>query len=86
MLFAYFVGSDLKGTDVMYLCKMFLYFFILGTSCRHRCHGAEVVYIYFYFFVYLSSVIEYRTLSQICGRLYLPIFLFRVGLFTHIYI
>ena len=25
---------------------------------------------------------EYRTLSQICGRLYFLIFLFRVGLFT----
>ena len=28
---------------------------------------------------------EYRTLSQICGRLYLPMFLFMVGLFTLTY-
>ena len=28
---------------------------------------------------------ENRTLSQICGRLYFPIFLFRVGLSTLIY-
>ena len=29
-----------------------------------------------------SSGMEYRTLSLICGRLYFPMFLFRVGLFT----
>ena len=32
-----------------------------------------------------SSGMEYRTLSQICGRLYFPMFLFRVGLFTLTY-
>ena len=47
---------------------------------RHRCYGAEVIY-----FVY-SSEIENRTLSQMCGRLYLPIFLVRVRLLTLIYI
>ena len=42
-------------------------------------------FIYFCLFI-LSSGMEYGTLSQICGRLYLPILLFRVGLLTLIYI
>ena len=47
---------------------------------RHRCCGAEVIYFVF------SSEMENRTLSQMCGRLYLAIFLFRVGLLILIYI
>ena len=47
---------------------------------KHRCYGAEVIY-----FV-SSSEMENRTLSQMCGRLYLPIFLLRVGLVTLMYI
>ena len=38
------------------------------------------------FILFLVSEMEKRTLSQICGRLYLPTFLFRVGLLTLIYI
>ena len=46
---------------------------------KHRCCSAEVIYFVF------SSEMETRTLSQMCGILYLPIFLFRVGLLTNIY-
>ena len=34
----------------------------------------------------LSSGVEYRDVYKMCGRLYLPIFLFGVGLLTVIYI
>ena len=34
----------------------------------------------------LSFGMEYRILSKICGRLYLPIFLIKVGLFILIFI
>ena len=47
----------------------------------HRCYSAEVV---IYLFI-SSSRMECKTLSQRCGRLYFPIFLFRVGLFTLMY-
>ena len=36
---------------------------------------------YFFF----NSGMEYRILCQMCGRLYFPIFLFRIGLFTLMY-
>ena len=38
------------------------------------------------FIFFLSSEMENRTLFQMCGRLDLPAFLFRVGLLTLIYI
>ena len=47
---------------------------------RHKCYGADVFYFVF------SSEMENRTLSQMCGRLYLPIFLLRVRLSTLMYI
>ena len=59
------------GADVNYL---------LGNLMKHRCCGAEVIYFVF------SSEMENRTLSQMCGRFYLQIFLFRVGLLTLIFI
>ena len=37
-------------------------------------------------FIFFSSEMENRSLPQMCGRLYLPIFLLRVGLLTLIYI
>ena len=63
---------NLKGTDVIYLCRMlilllFIFYFILGMLCRHRFYGAEVIY-------HLSSWMEFRTLSQMCGRLYVLFF------------
>ena len=80
---------NLKGTDVMYPCRililfLFLFYFILFLEPHvHRCYDAEVIYHIFYLF--WSSGMEYRTLSQMYCRLYLPIFLFRIGLFTLIY-
>ena len=53
---------------------------LLVNLLGHRCYGAEVIYFVF------SSDMENRTLSQIFGRLYLPIFLLRVGLLTLMYI
>ena len=58
----------LYGTDV--IGQMFLDLYL------HRCYGAEVYYLIF------SSWVANRTLSQICGRLYMPKFLLRVGLLT----
>ena len=55
MLCACFVCSEFKDMDAMYLCRILIYFlfnFILGTSCRHRCYGAEVIYHFFYFFLF----------------------------------
>ena len=63
-----------------------LFYFIYETSCKHRCYGTEVFYVLLFIYLLgLNSAIENRTLSQLCGRLYLPIFLFRVGLLTLIY-
>ena len=67
---------------------------------KHRCYGDEVLLLgswmeknialmllcCIFYLLILSSGMVNRTLSQICGRLYFPIFLFRVGLFTLIYI
>ena len=50
---------------------------------KHRCYCAEV--ILFFYFVF-SSGAENRTLSQMCGSLYMQIFLLRVGLLTLMYI
>ena len=46
----------------------------------HYCYCAEWLYLFI-----LSSGIACKTLSQMCGRLYFPIFLLRVGLFTLMY-
>ena len=79
---------NLKGTDVTYLCKMLIYFYFIfflflkphvGTDLR-VLRLFIIPFNCFYFF--LSSGIEYRTLCQTCGKLYLPMFLFRVRLLT----
>ena len=44
----------------------------------HRCYSAEVYYLIF------SSGVANRTLSQICGRLYFPTFLLRVGVDSNV--
>ena len=44
----------------------------------------HMLWCYGHFFVF-SSEMENRTLSQMCGRLYLPIFLLRIGLSTLMY-
>ena len=49
---------------------------LLVNLLKHCCYGAEVPYFDF------SSGMENRTWFQICDRLYLPMFLLRVGLLT----
>ena len=46
---------------------------------------AQLLLCYNYSFLILSPGMVNRTLSHICGRLYLPVFQFRVGLFTLMY-
>ena len=57
------------------------YCFLLEPQARHICY-----YAWGYSLLILSYMMECRTVSQICGRLYLPIFLFQIGLFTLMYI
>ena len=54
--------------------------YLLANLMKHSCCGAEVIYFIF------SFDMENRTLSQMSGRFYLPMFLFRVGLLTPMYI
>ena len=58
---------------------------VIKHNLLYRCY---CTYTYVCFMVTFSSIpgMENRILSQICGRLYFPIFLFRVGLFTLMYI
>ena len=65
---------------LFYYVILYLFLSYSWTSCRHRCCGA-----WGYLLVIFSSGMECRTLSKICARLYLSIFLFRVRLFTLIY-
>ena len=60
MLCAYLLVIILK--DVMYLSKVLIYlilfilfcsYFFHGTSCKHRCCGAEVIYVSFYLFLFV---------------------------------
>ena len=53
---------------------------LLVNLLRHRNCGTEVIYFVF------STKRENRTLSQMSGRLYLPIFILRVGLLILMYI
>ena len=46
----------------------------------HRCYSAGVCYLFIF-----NSGMECNILSQRCGRLYFPMFLFNVGLFTLMY-
>ena len=41
--------------------------------------------LFLYFYFVFSSGVENRTLSQMCGRLHMQIFLLRVGLLTDVY-
>ena len=52
---------------------IYIYFF-----CEHNwCY----CYVMYYFFIFSSGIVN-SILSHICGRLYFPMFLFRVGLLT----
>ena len=58
---------------------MFISFLILRPP-MHRCYGAGVHYLLIF-----KSGMECNILSQRFGRLYFPMFLFNIGLFTLIY-
>ena len=76
MFCTYFVGSDCKGTDVTYLCRMFIYF-ILFLFLEPHVVMVQRLFIFpcIYFFLFILHFgMENRTLSQIYGRFYLPIF------------
>ena len=62
--------------------------------CYHRCYCALFVArmllsqsstFFNYYFIFSSGMLN-NILSQMCGRLYFPIFLLSVGLFTLMYI
>ena len=69
-------------TGVMVLrLHLFTYLFKVQIIRTSLCTGVIVLRLLFIF----NSEMEYNTLSQRCGRLYFSIFLFRVGLFTLMY-
>ena len=76
ILFVTFNSYFMTSWD-MFQCRGQL---LLLKLMMHRSCGAEVIYFVF------SSDMENRTLSQMCGKLYLPIYLLRVGLVTLMYI
>ena len=91
-LFCFILLQTSWGTDVSVQGQI-----LLLNLLRHRCFCAEVNYCWWtswgtdvivlrYFYLDFSSEMEDRTLSQMCGRLYLPKFLLRVGLLTLMYI
>ena len=57
------------------LLALMLLCFIFG---KHNCCWC---YVICYFFIFSSGIVN-SILSHICGRLYFPMFLFRVGLLT----
>ena len=72
---------NVKGIDIMYLCRMLIYFILILLLVPHVGTDVMVLRLFkflIYFLFILHSGMEYRTLPQICGRLYLPIFLFSV--------
>ena len=58
---------------------MIVLFLIVGPPYA-QMFGAEVCYL-----LAFNSGMEWNIPSQMCGRLYFPMFLFNVGLFTLIY-
>ena len=65
---------SLQSTDVMVQRSL-----ILVNLVVHGCYCANYTYLVF------SSGMANGTLFQMCGRLYLPMFLLRVGLLTLMY-
>ena len=53
----------------------------MGQGHKYWCYCAVLLYL----FIFSSGIVN-RTWSQMCGRLYFPIFLLKVELFTLIYI
>ena len=68
MLFVHYVGF----LEVMEPIILVIYFILVNIT------DVSVMY---YFFIFSSGIVN-SILSHICGRLYFPMFLFRVGLLT----
>ena len=76
----------LWGTDVMTSFRCYLYFIILFWLLYFfEPLYTQMLWCRGYYLFIFSSGMECRALSQRCGRLYFPIFLFRVGLFILMY-
>ena len=73
--------SIVLGTDVLMPVSYCLF---LAQMLMCLIFGQDVVRPIFYF-IFSSGMLNSK-LSQMCGRLYFPIFLLSVGLFTLIYI
>ena len=83
----------------MLLCPFHVIYYCTGVIVHYlwpRCYWAIFCFFFFFCFYFLfillshyfifSSGILNNILSQMCGRLYFPIFLLSVGLFTLMYI
>ena len=53
MLCAYFVGSDFKGTDAMYLCKMLIYFILFLFLEPYVGTDVMVLRLFIFYFIYV---------------------------------
>ena len=69
-----------------------LYCCLFSWPQEHRCYGAEILLLVMHrcyyadcHYLVFSSGMANRTLFQMCGRLYLPMYLLRVGLLTLMY-
>ena len=69
-----------------------LYCYLFSWPPEHRCCGADIILLVVHRcycadcdYLVFSSGMANRTLFQMCGRLYLPMFLLRVGLLTLMY-
>ena len=74
--------------DVKFISSYFIVFYfycIYKPLYKHRSYGIKAIHFTFHSFVSLGSWTENINLSQMCGRLYLPIFLFGIGLVTLTY-
>ena len=74
--------SIVLGTDVLMPVS---YCLLLAQMLICLICGQDVVRPILFYFIFSSGMLNSK-LSQICGRLYFPIFLLSVGLFTLIYI
>ena len=93
MAFIYFIllwtswGTDVSVQGQLLLSNLLMHICFCAevNYCRYTSWSTHVIVLR-YFYLAFSSEIENRTSSQMCGRLYLPMFLLRVGLLTLMYI
>ena len=81
-LIAQMLLSIVSGTDVLMPVS---YNILLAQMLMCLICGQDVIKPIFNYFIFSSRMLNNK-LSQMCGRLYFPIFLLSVGLFTLIYI